>query len=108
MFCKNNSAVTRELLPGVSLETLVHGEKTLMGRFSLAKDAAIPAHAHPHEQTGVLISGKLLFTSGGREFTVETGDSWCIPGNEEHSVKVLEDAVAIEVFSPVVREDYLT
>ena len=34
------------------------------------------------------------------------GDSWCIPSGVEHGAEILEDSVAIEVFSPV-REDYL-
>ena len=34
------------------------------------------------------------------------GDSWCIGGDVEHGAEILEDSVAVEVFSPV-REDYL-
>jgi quercetin dioxygenase-like cupin family protein len=34
------------------------------------------------------------------------GDSWNIPGNVSHRAEILEDSVAIEVFSPV-RENYL-
>ena len=34
------------------------------------------------------------------------GDSWSIPGGMPHGAEVLEDSVAIEVFSPV-RDDYL-
>jgi quercetin dioxygenase-like cupin family protein len=45
-------------------------------------------------------------TIGNETFTVESGDSWCIPGQIEHNVRVLEDSIAVEVFSPV-REDYL-
>lgn len=106
MFRKNNSEGYRELLEGVHLQTLVHGEKTLMGRFKLAKGARIPAHKHPHEQTGIMISGKLLFTVEGEEREVESGDSWCIPGESEHAVVAVEDSVVIEIFSPV-RVDYL-
>jgi quercetin dioxygenase-like cupin family protein len=106
MFCKNNTVEYRELLAGVQLQTLVHGEKTLMGRFTLAKDAIIPPHRHPHEQTGIMISGKMLFTVDNKENEVEAGDSWCIPGGSEHSVVVLEDSVVVEVFSPY-RADYL-
>jgi mannose-6-phosphate isomerase-like protein (cupin superfamily) len=43
---------------------------------------------------------------GEDTFDVEPGDSWCIPGNVEHGAEVLENAVAVEAFSPV-REDYL-
>jgi quercetin dioxygenase-like cupin family protein len=77
-----------------------------MGQFKLAKGAAIPPHSHPHEQTGIMISGKLRFKADGKELEVEAGDSWCLPGGVEHSVTALEESVVIEVFSPV-REDYL-
>jgi quercetin dioxygenase-like cupin family protein len=43
---------------------------------------------------------------GADTHDVRPGDSWCVPGGVEHGVDVLEDSVAIEVFSPV-REDYL-
>jgi quercetin dioxygenase-like cupin family protein len=106
MFCKKDSAESRQLLEGVNLTTLVHGDKTLMGQFNIAKGSAIPVHSHPHEQTGFMFSGKLRFNVEGEVFDVETGDSWCLPGDVEHSAEALEDSVIIEVFSPV-REDYL-
>ncbi len=106
MFCKKDSAESRQLLEGVNLTTLVHGDKTLMGQFNFAKGSAIPVHSHPHEQTGFMFSGKLRFNVEGEVFDAETGDSWCLPGDVEHSAEALEDSVIIEVFSPV-REDYL-
>ena len=106
MFRKKGTGTPRELLKGIELTTLVHGEKTLMGKFTLAKGTAIPAHSHPHEQTGFMVSGKLRFVVDGETMDVEAGDSWCLPGGAEHSAEALEDSVVIEVFSPV-REDYL-
>ena len=66
----------------------------------------LPAHHHPYEQTGYLVSGKLNFRIAGTWQLVEPGDSWCVPENVEHEVHVLEDSLAIEVFAPV-REEYL-
>lgn len=106
MFCKKDTGASRQLLEGVDLTTLVHGEKTLMGKFRIAKGAAIPAHSHPHEQTGIMISGRLRFKVSGKITDVEPGDSWCLTGGVEHSAEALEDSVVVEVFSPV-REDYL-
>jgi quercetin dioxygenase-like cupin family protein len=106
MFRKKDTAEPRQLLEGVDLKTLVYGEKTLMGQFKIAKGAAIPAHSHPHEQTGIMVSGKLRFNVDGEIVDVETGDSWCLPGGVEHSAEALEDSVIVEVFAPV-REDYL-
>ena len=106
MFCKKDTAKSRQLVDGVELRTLVHGEKTLMSQFKIAKGSAIPAHSHPHEQTGFMVSGKLRFNVDNQLTEVVPGDSWCLPGGVEHSAEALEDSVIIEVFSPV-REDYL-
>ena len=106
MFRKKGTAESRQLVEGVELSTLVHGEKTLMGQIKITRGSEVPAHSHPHEQTGILISGRLRFNVDGEIFDAEPGDSWCLPGDVEHSADALEDAVIIEVFSPV-REDYL-
>ena len=106
MFRKKNTGESKQLMEGIELTTLVHGEKTLMGQFKIARGSAIPSHSHPHEQTGFLVSGKVRFNVDGEKMDAEAGDSWCLPGNVEHSAEALEDSVIIEVFSPV-REDYL-
>jgi quercetin dioxygenase-like cupin family protein len=62
--------------------------------------------ASPHEQTGYLVEGRMRLSIGTEEYEVEAGDSWCIPGGVEHGAHILEDSVAVEVFSPV-RDDYL-
>jgi len=106
MFRKKGTADKKELIEGVHLSTLVHGEKTLMGHFNVAKGCAIPTHSHPHEQTGFMVSGRLRFKIEEEVMEAESGDSWCIPGGVEHGVEALDDSVVIEIFSPV-REDYL-
>jgi quercetin dioxygenase-like cupin family protein len=106
MFYKKDNFGYREPLKGVKLKTLVYGESTLFTEFRLEKGSELPLHAHPHEQTGYLISGKIRLSIGEDTFDAEPGDSWCIPGNVEHRAAILADSVAIEVFSPV-REDYL-
>jgi len=106
MFRTSRSGEYRQLLEGIFLKTLVHGERTLMGQFKLEKGAVVPSHGHMHEQIGMLISGRLRFQVGNETFEAEAGDSWCIPGEVEHSAEALEDSIAVEVFSPV-RDDYL-
>ena len=93
-------------LPGIERKTLVHGAYTLMTEFRMRKGSTLPAHAHSQEQTGYLVSGRVHLTIAGRGVEVRSGDSWAIPGNTKHGAAILEDSVAIEVFSPV-REDYL-
>ena len=106
MFYKANQNGFKEVLPGIKLKTLVYGEKTLFTEFRMDAGAVLPKHTHIHEQTGYLAEGKIRLTIGEVTFDVEKGDSWCIPGNMEHSAEILKTSVAIEVFSPV-REEYL-
>ena len=77
-----------------------------MTEFHLASGSTLPRHAHPHEQTGYLVSGALRLTIGDEACDMAPGDSWCIPGGTEHEAEVQADSVAVEVFSPV-RKDYL-
>jgi len=107
VFYKHHERGFREPAEGVKLKTLVYGEKTSLCEFRLKKGNGVPLHSHPHEQTGYLVSGKLVLGVGDEKFEAEPGDSWCIPGDVAHSAEVLEEAVVIEAFSPV-REDYLS
>jgi quercetin dioxygenase-like cupin family protein len=106
MFEKQSKTGYDIVLEGIRRKTLVHGAKTLMTEFLLEKGAVLPRHAHPHEQTGYLVKGRIRLSIGADEYDVRAGDSWCVPGGVEHGAVVVEDAVAVEVFSPV-REDYL-
>lgn len=106
MFTRANSSGYRHPIAGVRFKTLVHGERTLFTEFRLAKDHFLPRHSHPHEQTGYLVCGHIVLSIGPEAFDVRPGDSWCIPGGVEHGAQIIEDSVAIEVFSPV-RDDYL-
>lgn len=106
MFNKKSDSGFNEPFEGIRLKTLVHGEKTLMSEFRLTAGHELPEHSHPHEQTGYLVSGRMELIVAGEKVLQEPGDSWCIAGDVPHSAIVLEDSVAVEVFSPV-REDYL-
>ena len=107
MFTTASQAGFKDALPGIQFKTLTHGSKTLFTEFHSKKGAKLPFHSHPHEQTGYLISGAIRLTIGGKSFEARPGDCWCIEGGVEHQAVILEDSVAIEVFSPV-REEYLS
>ena len=106
MFLKKSEDGYHIATAGIERKTLAYGDQTLMTEFVLQRGSVLPAHSHPHEQTGYLVKGRILLTIGTDQYDVRPGDSWCIPGGVEHSGDIMEDAVAIEVFSPV-REDYL-
>ena len=87
-------------------QSLVHGERTHLVKFSLEKGSIMPLHNHPHEQTGYLLTGNMRLTINGQDYDLEPGDSWCIGPNVSHEAAVREDATVLEVFSPL-RKDYL-
>ena len=106
MFEKQSEVGYMRAVDGIEQKTLVYGEKTLMVEFRLHKGAILPLHAHPHEQSGYLVSGWLRLTIGAEVHSVTPGDSWCIAGGVKHGAEILEDSVAVEVFAPV-RKEYL-
>ena len=106
MYGKHTIANYISVLEGIQIKTLCYGESTLMTEFLLQKDAVLPEHSHPYEQTGYLVKGKLCLHIGEEWKELVPGDSWNIAKDIPHKAEVLEDSVAIEVFSPV-REDYL-
>jgi len=66
----------------------------------------VPSHAHLNEQVSMVMSGVVLFRVDGRETVVKAGEVIQIPANVPHEIEVLEDALAIDVFSPV-RQDWI-
>ncbi len=106
MFAKYGSGQYKRPLPGIQMKTLCYGERTLMTEFILEGGRTLPVHSHPYEQTGYLVKGRIRLRIGTQEHEVGAGDSWCIPTGVEHGAQILEDSVAVEVFSPV-RQDYL-
>ncbi len=94
-----------DAMDGIRRKTLVFGDNMLLTEFKLEGGKTLPSHMHPHEQTGYLVSGHMILTIDGKPHDMKPGCSWSIPGNVEHGASVIEDSVAIEVFSPV-REDY--
>jgi len=106
MFYKSNNNGYKQALEGIKFKTLVYGERTLFTEFRLEKGSKLTRHRHPHEQTGYLVGGRMRFSIGEETYEVEPGDSWCIPSNVEHGGEIMQDSIAIEVFSPV-RKDYL-
>ncbi len=96
---------THTIFPGVHIRTAAL-DKMMVSVVDLEPHSVVEEHAHPHEQVGILLSGKVVFTIGGEEKTLQPGDFWCIPGGVRHKVVALDGpAKALDVFYPV-REDY--
>ena len=107
-----DAAKAPEIKQFEGLETTIltglHGEKMMMVLNATLPNHTVPLHAHPHEQVGVVYSGKALLRIGGEERIVKKGDFYCIPANVAHSDVCIGDEpfVMLDVFYPV-REDFV-
>jgi quercetin dioxygenase-like cupin family protein len=91
---------------GILRRTLACGKRCQIIEFKLDKGAKIPGHRHPHEQIGFLEKGRFRMIIGDKEYTLDEGDGYWIEPDVDHSVEVLEDAIAIDVFAPP-RQDFM-
>lgn len=97
-------------MPGLETTILtgLHGEKMMMVLNSTFPGHTVPTHSHPHEQIGVVYTGKAVLRIGDEERTVQKGDFYCIPANVPHSDTCIGDEpfVMLDIFYPV-REDFI-
>ena len=84
----------------------ITGDSITIGRFELKQGGIVPSHSHVNEQISIVLSGVLLFRINGVETIVKAGEVMQIPANVAHEVEVLEDTLAVDVFSPV-RQDWI-
>jgi quercetin dioxygenase-like cupin family protein len=95
-----------EVLKGIKIKTIIYGQDTLMSEFIMEKNSKLSEHSHLNEQTGYLVYGKIRLFINGVSMLLSPGDSWNIPSNAKHKAEIIEDSLAIEIFSPR-RDDYL-
>ena len=81
------------------------GERMMVALMTFKEGQEVGAHAHPSEQAGYCVQGRFELTISGESTLIEPDDSYVIPAGASHSYRILEDALAVEVFSPP-REDY--
>ena len=98
--------------PMEGLETTIltglHGEKMMMVLSATLPNNSVPLHSHPHEQIGMVYSGKAVLKIGDQERIAEKGDFYRIPANVPHSDKCIGDEpfIMLDVFYPL-REEFL-
>lgn len=104
-FIPAGGGTRRRLFPGVEIRATA-GDGLMLSVVTFEPGAVVPDHSHPHEQMGMMISGRAEFTIGGEARVLGPGAQWRIPGGVPHRVRALDGpAVALDVFHPV-RDDY--
>ena len=102
---QNDSPQVAMAIPGLYRRTLATGERMMVCEIFLERETTVPLHSHMHEQCGYVLSGKITFTIGERDYTLLQGDSYAIPGDMPHTATAHDDTVLVEVFSPP-REEF--
>jgi quercetin dioxygenase-like cupin family protein len=101
----HDSATPVEMFPGMLRRTLTDGERLMLIEGTMDEGSVVPMHTHPHEQTGYLVLGRMLFEIGEETRELKAGDCWLVPSNVPHKVTALAPCVFVDVFSPP-REEY--
>jgi quercetin dioxygenase-like cupin family protein len=98
--------IPAEQMNAATSRRYVTADRVTIARFELKKGGLVPRHSHENEQVTQVVSGALKFTVAGQQVIVRTGEVLQIPSWAEHEVEILEDTVAVDVFSPV-RQDWI-
>lgn len=91
--------------PGITRQVL-HGTQSTFSRWQLKAGSSVPLHHHVNEQITWIISGRTEVRSGGRTHELGEGEIMVFALNVEHAFSILEDTVAIDIFSPA-RQDWI-
>jgi quercetin dioxygenase-like cupin family protein len=104
-FWNPENIAPKVLAPGVTAK-IASGEKMMFSLVTLAPDAVVPTHSHPHEQMGMMVAGTMEFTIESETRVLSGNEMYFVPGGVPHAAKGGPGgAVALDAFSPP-REEY--
>jgi quercetin dioxygenase-like cupin family protein len=95
----------KNVLEGIRVGS-VRLENLMLTHFTFEAGAAVPEHAHPHEQITLMIEGEMEFTFDGETRRIRAGEGCAVPPNVTHSVRAITKAAAVDCWHPI-REDYI-
>ena len=95
---------TKEIFPGFTAQGVHTGALSFM-YLTVVQGAAVPEHAHPHEQVSQVLSGTFELTVDGETKLLQPGMVAVIPPNTLHSGKAISACQLLDVFNPE-RADY--
>ena len=97
---------TEQLGKGI-VRQMIHGERLMICRLTLAPGTVTAAHDHVHEQMTIIEKGRVRFVLGSGEQVFGPGDILLLPSGLWHGATMLdEEVVLIDIFSPI-REEFL-
>lgn len=107
MIVKNKEVDLEKLGEKVSRKILGCDGSLMMVEVHFEKGGIGEVHSHDeHEQVSYIVKGRFEVTVGDEKKVLEAGDSFYAGKNVDHGVKALEDAVILDVFTPI-RQEFL-
>ena len=107
MIVQNKDVDLEKLEEKVSRKILGCDGSLMMVEVHFEKGGIGEVHSHSdHEQVSYIVEGSFKVTVGDKEKVLETGDSFYAGENVDHGVEALEDAIILDVFTPI-REEFL-
>ena len=89
-----------DLVPGITARSRC-GEQLSSTLFTLQPGAVVPEHAHPNEEFGYVIAGRLTVWYGDDGFDVGPGGSFFVAAGQPHRAIASDDGCQLlECYSP--------
>jgi len=96
----------QELGGGIRRKIMAYGDQLMAVYLEFKKGAVGARHSHPHVQIAFVVSGSIELTIGQESRVLRAGDFYYVPSGAEHGAVALEDAVVVDLFTPM-RADFL-
>ncbi|MBN1997057.1 cupin domain-containing protein [candidate division KSB1 bacterium] len=105
MIFLNGDMTAQQVNPLVKRKILAYSGALMMQKVFFKKGGIGEPHCHEdHEQIGYIVSGKFLVRVGEKMDVLGPGDSFYAGKGVIHGVEALEDAVIIDVFTPIRKD----
>ncbi|HXG54303.1 MAG TPA: cupin domain-containing protein [Vicinamibacterales bacterium] len=103
----NWATIPKHQLSEGIVRQMIHGERLMICRLTIAPGTMTTAHDHAHEQMTIVEKGRVRFIVGTEEKIFGPGDVLLLPGGFWHGATMLdEEVVLLDIFSPI-REEFL-
>jgi quercetin dioxygenase-like cupin family protein len=107
MITLNRKVPLKQINEKLARKVLSYGGSLMMAETHFQKGGVGELHKHEgHEQLSYVAKGKLELELGGCKTVLQQGDSFYVDKNVLHRVVILEDAVVLDVFTPIL-EDWM-
>jgi len=107
MITLNRKVPLKQINEKLGRKVLSYGGSLMMAETHFQKGGVGELHKHEsHEQLSYVAKGKLELELGGSKTVLQQGDSFYVGKSVLHRVVILEDAVVLDVFTPIL-EDWM-